>query len=84
LSASYCYCPDIGACELFNYTIPLNKLQAINKHLGDHNRNYFFEIIVTNNALLTTTEYIDILVDESPPEPGVVYEGKSISQIYFL
>lgn len=70
-----CYCPDIGNCEFYKYTIPLNKLQNINTHIGNHNRNYFFEIRVTNQANLSSTEYIDVLVDESPPAKGVVYEG---------
>ncbi|XP_052220285.1 uncharacterized protein LOC127837360 isoform X3 [Dreissena polymorpha] len=70
-----CYCPDIGMCEFFNYSIPLNKLIEADKHTGNHNRNYFFKITVTNNALLTTTEHIDVLIDESPPEEGVIYEG---------
>jgi len=74
-SSTNCYCPDIGDCEFANYTIPLNKLQTFNKHMGNHNRNYFFEITVTNHANLSTTEYIDVLVDNSPPETGVIYEG---------
>jgi len=32
-------------------------------------------ITVTNHANLSSTEYIDVLVDESPPETGVIYEG---------
>ncbi|KAH3802479.1 hypothetical protein DPMN_156157 [Dreissena polymorpha] len=70
-----CYCPDIGKCELFNYSIPLNKLVEANKDTGNHNRNYFFTITVTNNALLTTEDHINVLVDDSPPEEGVIYEG---------
>jgi hypothetical protein len=30
---------------------------------------------VTNNAGLSNIEHMDILVDNSPPEKGVVYEG---------
>lgn len=70
-----CYCPVIGNCENFNYTITMNGLQNLQKHIGNHNRNYFFEVTVTNNAQLSATEYVDILVDESPPATGVVYEG---------
>lgn len=36
---------------------------------------YRYEIEVTNTALLTTTQFVDIQVDESPPESGVVFEG---------
>ncbi|XP_053376618.1 uncharacterized protein LOC123534121 [Mercenaria mercenaria] len=75
-----CYCPDVGKCEIFNYTVPLNKLVANNKDEGNHNRNYFFTIKVTNNAFLSNIEHIDILVDESPPEPGVIYEGPEFSK----
>ncbi|XP_053381645.1 uncharacterized protein LOC123528459 [Mercenaria mercenaria] len=70
-----CYCPDVGKCEHFKYSIPLNKLVQSNKHIGNHNRNYMFTIKVTNNARLSNIEHIDILVDDSPPELGVVYEG---------
>ena len=62
-------------CEYFNYTVPLNELVAINKHIGNHNRNYYFTLKVSNNAQLQNIEHIDILVDDSPPEVGVVYEG---------
>ena len=70
-----CYCPAVGYCELNLYTIQLNSLIGLNKHNGDHNRNYYFTLTVTNQAMLSTTERIDILVDDSPPEKGVVYEG---------
>ena len=67
-----------------NYTIPLNKLVALDKHNGDHNRNYYFKIKVTNNAMLVNTEHADILVDDSPPEPGTVKEGIKIDYfVYF-
>lgn len=36
---------------------------------------YRYEIEVTNTALLTTSLSVDVHVDESPPEDGVVYEG---------
>ncbi|WAR31803.1 hypothetical protein MAR_034345 [Mya arenaria] len=44
-------------------------------HIGNHNRNYYFTINVKNMAGLSTTEHIDVLVDDSPPSKGVVYEG---------
>ena len=49
---------------------------ASNKNIGNHNRNYYFTVKVTNNAFLTNIEHIDILVDDSPPEVGVVFEGR--------
>ena len=57
--------------------MPLNVLKTNNKDTGDHNRNYYFTIKVTNNANLFNIEHMDILVDDSPPETGVVLEGKS-------
>ncbi|XP_052788821.1 uncharacterized protein LOC128223586 [Mya arenaria] len=74
-SIAQCYCPAIGDCAFFNYTIPLNKLNVKDMHIGNHNRNYYFTIKVTNMAGLSTTEHIDVLVDDSPPSEGVVYEG---------
>ena len=71
-----CYCPVIGDCEILRYGIPIHGLVEIHKHIGNHNRNYYFTIKVTNIAELVTTEYIVILVDESPPETGVVLEGQ--------
>ena len=70
-----CYCPDVGDCEFDSYTISLDGLNTLDKNTGTHNRNYYFVKTVTNHANLSSTEYIDVLVDESPPETGVVYEG---------
>lgn len=53
----------------------MTKLYLDNKHIGNHNRRYFFTIAVINTAGLKAVEHIDILVDESPPEIGVVLEG---------
>ena len=55
----------------------LNGLIKKLKHIGNHNRNYYFTIKVTNKAKLVNIEHMDVLVDDSPPEPGVVLEGKS-------
>lgn len=42
---------------------------------GDHNRHYYLTVTVTNNAGLSSTETKTILVDSSPPETGVVFDG---------
>ena len=42
---------------------------------GNHNREYHFWVEVTNEAHLTTVEEVIILVDDSPPEVGVVIDG---------
>ncbi|WAR31732.1 LOW QUALITY PROTEIN: hypothetical protein MAR_034274, partial [Mya arenaria] len=57
-----------------SYSIPLNNLVADNTHIADHNRNYYFWIKSRNNAGLTNIEYLDILVDYSPPGTGVIFE----------
>jgi hypothetical protein len=43
--------------------------------MGDHHRNYHFTITATNVATLSTTATFDLLLDESPPFVGVVWEG---------
>ena len=48
---------------------------TVEKHEGDHNREYFFTLNVTNHAMLSYIKHLDILVDDSPPEKGVVLEG---------
>lgn len=50
-------------------------LRSKNMHEGTHNKMYFFTIKVINTAYLDAIEHIDILVDESPPEVGIVLEG---------
>ncbi|XP_052788825.1 uncharacterized protein LOC128223590 [Mya arenaria] len=75
-SSEECYCPDIGSCAYINYTIPLDKLNVKNTHNGTHNGTYYFTVKVTNMAGLSTTEQIDVLVDEWPSSDGDVYEGK--------
>ncbi|KAL4218489.1 hypothetical protein ACF0H5_023223 [Mactra antiquata] len=78
--AAKCYCPDIGSCEMYNYSIALNKLVQTGKHEGDNNRSYVFTIKVTNNAMLSNIERVDILVDDSFPGVGVMYEVASTMQ----
>ncbi|KAJ8312968.1 hypothetical protein KUTeg_010341 [Tegillarca granosa] len=75
VSSENCYCPAVGLCEQSNYTLSLNSLVHNNTHIGNHNREYFFTITVTNMAHLVTVEHLDILVDDSPPVEGVVQEG---------
>jgi hypothetical protein len=70
-----CYCPVIGDCENLLYTINLNSLVVSDTNNGNHNRQYFFTIVVTNNARSKIEEHVDILLDDSPPVPGVVNEG---------
>ncbi|CAC5398105.1 unnamed protein product [Mytilus coruscus] len=74
-NATTCYCPMIGECTSTSYVAELKKLKTLNKHNGNHNRRYFFTVTATNNAHLVAYDHIDILVDESPPEVGVVLEG---------
>ncbi|XP_061166364.1 uncharacterized protein LOC133175283 [Saccostrea echinata] len=70
-----CYCPFHGPCEKSIYSIDMSKLMTKHNNTGQHNRDYFFTFVVTNNAFLQTVEHLDILVDESAPVKGVVREG---------
>jgi hypothetical protein len=54
----------------------MNTLINSSTNVGNHNRNYFFTVKVTNNAGLSNIEHLDILVDDSAPEKGVIYEGE--------
>ena len=77
-----CVCPSVGEiCEKKQYSIPLDGLVSKFKHIGNHNRNYFFTVTVINNAGHVTTEHLDILIDESSPQTGVVLEGMLIFYI---
>ncbi|XP_052788832.1 uncharacterized protein LOC128223598 [Mya arenaria] len=70
-SSEECYCPDIGSCAYINYTIPLDILNVKNTHNDTHNRTFYFTVKVTNMAGLSTTEQIDVLVNEWPSSDGV-------------
>jgi hypothetical protein len=58
-------------CEFYNYSLDLSKIIRE----GQHNREYYFTILVTNTAGLRSLQHLDILVDESPPVNGTVKEG---------
>jgi len=75
LNDTDCYCPIIGNCTMTTDTANLTKLRSKNMHEGTHNKRYFVTIKVINTAYLVAIEHIDILVDESPPEVGIVLEG---------
>ncbi|XP_048259497.1 uncharacterized protein LOC124148456 isoform X1 [Haliotis rufescens] len=72
-----CYCPSVGPCEFQNYTLNLGSttLKANNTNTGQHNREYYFTLSITNEAWLKSFAHLDVLVDESPPRVGVVQEG---------
>ncbi|XP_067670393.1 uncharacterized protein [Haliotis asinina] len=72
---SNCYCPSIGECHFHNYTVPLNSLKANKTNDAQHNQAFFFTVVATNGADLKNIDHLDILVDNSPPEAGVVKEG---------
>ncbi|XP_021360606.1 uncharacterized protein LOC110455039 isoform X2 [Mizuhopecten yessoensis] len=72
-----CYCPSVGPCLYFNFTLTLNSLIHRNTHIGNHNRRYHFTITATNVARLVYIKHLDVLADDSPPSPGVVIEGPS-------
>ena len=75
---SNCYCPSVGDCEIDRYLVKFTNLVHHNTHQGDHHREYYITLTATNTASLSTTTVVDILLDESPPTVGVVWEGLSI------
>ncbi|XP_062620625.1 uncharacterized protein LOC134282208, partial [Saccostrea cucullata] len=75
-----CYCPKVGVCEKALYSVKFNSLIKNNKQNGHHNREYFFTVKVTNNAMLVSISRTDILADDSPPVSGNAMEGEIGSQ----
>ena len=73
-----CYCPSVGDCEIHRYLVTFTNLVHHSTHQGDHHREYYITVTATNAASLTTTTTVDILLDESPPTVGVVWEGLSV------
>ena len=73
-----CYCPSVGDCETDHYLVKFTNLVHHNTHQGDHHREYYITLTATNTASLSTTTVVDVLLDESPPTVGVVWEGLSI------
>ena len=67
----WCYCPVIGNCSLKSYNIDLNGDIAT----GIHNKEYCFWVEAINKAMLRHEEVVKILIDDSPPEVGVVIDG---------
>ena len=53
-----CYCPSIGLCEIYAYTVQLDGIILNDTHEGDHNREYHFTFEVMNEAHLTTIERV--------------------------
>ncbi|XP_062588511.1 uncharacterized protein LOC134250178 [Saccostrea cucullata] len=76
-NGSHCYCTPFGYCARYNFSLDLNSLVMNNTHIGQHHRNYTFEIMVTNKAKLQSKRSVVILIDESAPELGVIQEGES-------
>jgi len=58
----YCYCPDIGDCEVFKYelSLPLNKLGRTTKV---DNATYFIRVTAVNNAQLSTTKEVEFMIE---------------------
>ncbi|XP_069110203.1 uncharacterized protein, partial [Argopecten irradians] len=64
---SNCYCPSVGVCAYYNFSLSLNSLVHLNTHNGNHNRVYHFTLSVTNDARLSFVEHKEVLADDSPP-----------------
>ncbi|XP_069134690.1 uncharacterized protein [Argopecten irradians] len=70
-----CYCPVVGDCLFYNFTLNLNSRLHRNASFGSHNHKYHFTITITNITRLVYGEHLEILADDSPPAPGIVIEG---------
>ncbi|KAL8573303.1 hypothetical protein ACOMHN_032765 [Nucella lapillus] len=72
-----CYCPSVdgAVCETDRYLLTFPGLLTSHTHQGDHHRRYYLTLTLTNNAQLTAKATARILLDESPPTVGVVWEG---------
>ncbi|XP_069134359.1 uncharacterized protein [Argopecten irradians] len=77
---SNCYCPSVGVCAYYNFSLSLNSLVHLNTHNGNHNRVYHFTLSVTNDARLSFVEHKEVLADDSPPAVGVVSEGSVVGE----
>lgn len=71
-----CYCPLIGPCETFFYSLDLMSLMSYDKLSTDNNRNYVAMINVINNAMLSATQQMSILIHYPSLEENVSREGK--------
>ncbi|XP_053380183.1 uncharacterized protein LOC123553221 [Mercenaria mercenaria] len=61
-----CYCPASGSCELYEYTLPENKMNLCDDRVKKAStRNFYVTITVTNNAFLNYTMYVDVLINEA-------------------
>ncbi|XP_053400998.1 uncharacterized protein LOC128557563 isoform X2 [Mercenaria mercenaria] len=76
-----CYCSPYNGCFHRHYQIkpPIsvdsNSGLHLGKERGEHDYDYFIEVVVKNNAGLITVQYKKITIDASPPHEGTVYDG---------
>lgn len=73
-----CLCTAGGDfCHLRDYKFNLEKFVKGDTNLvdGQHNRNYTFELTVTNRAGLMSTERLMVQVDLTPPVAGAVNDS---------
>lgn len=73
-----CICTVPGDhCHLKTYKFGLQRLTKEPNNLmkGQHNRNYTFELTVTNRAGLMSTKSLRVQVDLSPPVAGAVNDS---------
>ncbi|ESO94429.1 hypothetical protein LOTGIDRAFT_175429, partial [Lottia gigantea] len=79
---SDCYCtPAVGCYHQHFQVKPGVSLEDNNglidgKHQGVHDYDYYIEVNVMNNAKLNTTLIYKITIDTSPPNVGVVHDGR--------
>ncbi|ESO88616.1 hypothetical protein LOTGIDRAFT_234474 [Lottia gigantea] len=79
---SDCYCTPAVGCYHQHFQVKpgvsLDKGTGLidGKHQGVHDHDYYIEVNVMNNAKLNTTLIYKITIDTSPPNVGVVHDGR--------
>jgi len=58
----YCYCPDIGDCEVFKYELPL-PLNELSRTTKVDNATYYIQITAVNNAQLSTSKEVEFMIE---------------------
>ncbi|KAJ8299760.1 hypothetical protein KUTeg_023820 [Tegillarca granosa] len=74
-----CICTQFHGCYHHHFhVVPRIASEAgliAGKDRGVHDYDYYVEVAVTNNALLTTVKTLKITIDTSPPAEGFVLDG---------
>jgi len=58
----YCYCPDIGDCEVFKYDVPL-PLNELSRTTKVDDATYYIRVTAVNNAQLYTSKEVEFMIE---------------------